>query len=81
MEITPKGNMILLCNVDVPGVVGKIGTLFGRIGINIVAYLLSRNKANNEAFAVIRIERPLDNAEVSELKKLDDIKWCYQIKV
>ena len=81
MEITPKGNMVLLCNVDVPGVVGKIGTLFGRIGINIAAYLLSRNKANNEAFAVIRLERSLDNDEISELKKLDDIKWCYQIKV
>ena len=79
--ITPKGNMILLCNVDVPGVVGKIGTLFGRIGINIAAYLLSRNKANNEAFAVIRLERPLDNGEILKLKRLDDIKWFYQIKV
>ena len=81
MEITPKGNMIFLCNVDVPGVIGKIGTLFGRIGINIAAYLLSRNKAKNEAFAVIRLERPLENGEILELKKLDDIKWFYQIKL
>lgn len=81
MEVTPKGAMIFLCNDDVPGVVGNIGTFFGRININIAAYLLNRDKNQNEAFAVIRLDKPLNTNEINRLIKMEGIKWAYQVLV
>ena len=81
MEVTPKGAMIFLCNDDVPGVVGNIGTFLGRININIAAYLLNRDKNQNEAFAVIRLDKPLNTNELNRLIKMKGIKWAYQVLV
>ena len=81
MEVTPKGAMIFLCNDDVPGVVGNIGTFLGRININIAAYLLNRDKNQNEAFAVIRLDKPLNTDDINGLIKMPGIKWAYQVLV
>lgn len=57
MECTPEGTLVFLENRDVPGVVGRIGTLLGSKGINIADFKLSR-AAKGRAAAVVRIDRP-----------------------
>lgn len=57
MECTPEGTLIFLENRDVPGVVGRIGTLLGERGVNIADFTLSRALAGRAA-AVVRIDRP-----------------------
>ena len=46
MEVTPMGPMLFIENNDVPGVIGKVGTLLGNLNINIAAYLLNRGSHN-----------------------------------
>ena len=43
MEVNLKGTLLFIQNDDVPGVVGKVGTILGENKINIVAYLLSQH--------------------------------------
>ena len=43
-----------------PGVVGKVGTILGKNKINIGAYLLSQHSKEKLAFAVIRLDSPID---------------------
>lgn len=81
MEVTPKGTMLLLENDDVPGVIGRIGTLLGELGINIAAYLLNRGHENGKAFAVIRIDNALGQDNIDTLRKLSVVKWVKQIQV
>src|SRR5205085_4853702 len=42
VEFKPEGNLIYVINKDVPGVVGKVGTLLGDREINIAEYNLAR---------------------------------------
>ena len=81
MEVTPKGTMLFLENDDVPGVIGRIGTLLGELGINIAAYLLNRGHENGKAFAVIRIDNALGQDNIDTLRKLSVVKWVKQIQV
>ena len=81
MEVTPKGTMLLLENDDVPGVIGQIGTLLGGLGINIAAYLLSREKNKNLAFAVIRLDKPVDSNIIKLLNEIKELKFVHQIDV
>ena len=53
IDVMPEGNMLLIENIDVPGVIGKVGTLLGNNNINIVAYLLSKEKSKNLAFTMV----------------------------
>ena len=81
MEVTPKGIMLLLENNDVPGVIGKVGTLLGDRGINIAAYLLNRGDQNGKAFAVIRLDNMVEQEDMLLLRNLDEIKWVEYVEV
>ena len=81
MEVTPKGAMLFIENVDVPGVIGRVGTLLGNRDINIAAYLLSRKNQNGKAFAVIRIDDSVDIEDLNELRKLKEVEKVQYIRV
>ncbi|HIB31649.1 MAG TPA: phosphoglycerate dehydrogenase [Candidatus Marinimicrobia bacterium] len=81
MEVTPRGTMLFVENNDVPGVIGKVGTLLGDAGINIAAYLLSRKSHNGTAFAVIRLDSTIPNAILSSLGSLKEIQSVRQIEI
>jgi len=81
MEVTPNGTLLFIQNEDVPGVIGKVGTLLGNHNINIAAYLLSRQKNKNLAFAVIRLDEVIDNKTIESLKKIEELIFVYQINI
>jgi D-3-phosphoglycerate dehydrogenase / 2-oxoglutarate reductase len=57
LEFTPDGTLLVIANRDVPGVVGRIGTLLGSRGVNISDFALARGR-DGRAAAVVRIDRP-----------------------
>jgi D-3-phosphoglycerate dehydrogenase len=71
-DIAPSGKMILFKNSDVPGVIGKIGTLLGTNGINISDFRLARHNEQNTALAVILIDNEIDNAMLEKLQNLEE---------
>lgn len=79
MELNPTGNLILIHNKDVPGVVGHIGFVLGENNINISAYLLGRDKNKQEAFAVIRTDSTVPGAVLDAIGELEEIIRVVQI--
>ncbi|MDP6532975.1 MAG: phosphoglycerate dehydrogenase [Candidatus Marinimicrobia bacterium] len=79
MDVTPRGTMIFSTNKDVPGVIGKVGTMLGENGINIGAYLLSRKNTDGEAFAVIRVDSPCEPDVLQALANLPEITSVRQL--
>ena len=56
LEAVPAGHLLLIHNKDVPGVVGKVGTLVGAAGVNIGRIHLSRDTENGEAFSLLNVD-------------------------
>ncbi len=81
IEVNPNGTLLFVHNDDVPGVIGKVGTLLGDNKINIAAYLLSREKNKNLAFAVIRLDKPVDSKIIKLLNEIKELKFVHQIDV
>ena len=81
MEVNPKGNMLLIENMDVPGVIGQVGTFLGNRKINIAAYLLNRASQDGMAFSVIRIDNEIEENDLQSLRELDGINWAEKIMV
>lgn len=55
LEFRPEGTLLVIANQDVPGVVGRIGTLLGDRNVNISDFSLARAKEGRAA-AVVRID-------------------------
>src|SRR5580658_6773598 len=55
VEAPLEGNMIYLRNLDVPGVVGRVGTVLGQHNVNIANFSLGRG-AESSAVAVVQVD-------------------------
>jgi D-3-phosphoglycerate dehydrogenase len=73
IEAIPRGFMLVMHNHDVPGVIGRVGTILGEAGINISAFHLGRRERGGEAMAVIEVDAPLNDATHLNLKNLESV--------
>lgn len=73
LEFRPKGFLLVVRNRDVPGVVGKVGTLLGDAGVNIAEIHLARSQEGEEAMAVIRLDGRLSASTLDLLRSLPEV--------
>jgi D-3-phosphoglycerate dehydrogenase len=52
---------------DVPGVIGRVGTILGARGVNISRFHLGRRTLGGEAIAVIETDARVDDATLAEI--------------
>ncbi len=81
IEAVPSGVMLVTKNRDVPGVIGKIGTTLGESDVNISSFYLGREEKGGEALAVVRVDSPVDENVLDELRKLDAIILVKQVRL
>jgi D-3-phosphoglycerate dehydrogenase len=73
MEAVPEGHILMLHNRDVPGVVGRVGTLLGERGINIAGIELGRERVGGMALSLIHVDEPVPREVLDELRTLPQI--------
>ncbi|HEX8172142.1 MAG TPA: phosphoglycerate dehydrogenase [Thermoanaerobaculia bacterium] len=81
VEFKPEGDLIYIVNRDVPGVVGKVGTLLGDREINIAEYNLARTTTGGRAMAIITVDTPLDPETLSFLKSYREMVEVKQVRL
>jgi D-3-phosphoglycerate dehydrogenase len=81
VEFTPEGNLIYAINKDVPGVVGKVGTLLGDREINIAEYNLARTATAGKAMAIITVDTPLDQETLNFLRSYREMEEVRQVRL
>jgi D-3-phosphoglycerate dehydrogenase len=72
-EITPFGEVLLMKNKDRPGIVGHLGGLLARHGVNIASMSLTRDTAGGHALTVLNLDSPPPPAMLEELQRDPDI--------
>lgn len=74
VDIAPVGWMLVIRNRDVPGVIGRVGTVLGSAGINIASYHQARRSTPGEnALAVVNVDQALTNGVLGTLQGVPDI--------
>jgi D-3-phosphoglycerate dehydrogenase / 2-oxoglutarate reductase len=58
LELDAEGILLFFRYVDRPGVVGRIGTILGRAGVNIAGMQVSRRSAGGEALMTLTVDSP-----------------------
>jgi D-3-phosphoglycerate dehydrogenase len=78
VEAPLHGRLLCIRNQDVPGVIGRVGTMLGEHGINIANFALGRPhqgaahaevSPEGQAFAVVQVEGAITPALLEELRK------------
>jgi D-3-phosphoglycerate dehydrogenase len=69
LEAALEGTLLLTRNVDVPGVIGRIGTALGDLGVNIATFALGRRAPVHgaEALALLGLDGDVDASIVKRI--------------
>jgi D-3-phosphoglycerate dehydrogenase len=74
IDVQPRGTLIILTNRDVPGVIGRVGTLLGDAGVNIAEYHQARLAAGGDALAAISVDGAIDADTHARLLALPEVR-------
>jgi D-3-phosphoglycerate dehydrogenase len=87
VEAPLERDLIYLRNRDVPGVIGKVGTILGKHKINIADFSLGRRTGNGkpgaprEAIAVVHVDGRVPEEVLAELKKVPAVEQAKAIRL
>jgi len=81
VEAVPKGHILVLHNEDRPGMVGFIGQVLGKAGVNIAMMNLTRHKVNGKAISLVNIDSRIPDAQLDELREHPGILAVRQIEL
>ena len=73
IDVTPRQTLIVLTNHDVPGVIGRVGTLLGSANVNIAEYHQARLAQGGEALAAISVDGGAHGEIRRKLLELPDV--------
>ena len=84
VEAPLEGTLVVCRNLDVPGVIGRIGTILGQQGVNIANFALGRERAGTQpvkALAVVQVDEPVSESVLEALKVIDALLEARLVKL
>ncbi len=81
IDVRPVGKMIVLTNTDAPGVIGRVGTLLGKAGVNISDMRVGRRSAHGEAVMVLNVDDSVSVDIRGQLSRLDGIRRVHWVEI
>ena len=73
VDVIPSGHLLVLTNLDRPGVVGFIGTLLGQNQINIAEFQVGRRSQGGEAVSILNIDSPVSQEVIKKIGEFSGI--------
>jgi D-3-phosphoglycerate dehydrogenase len=81
VEAPLEGTMLLICNNDEPGVIGAVGTILGRHGVNIANFALGRE--GHRAVGVVNVDETavFPGEVLSEIRAIPAVRSARIVRV
>ena len=82
VDIPSVGDVLILKNRDVPGVIGRVGTVLSGGDVNIGFYYQARHERfGGDALAAVGVDQPPSAALLSKLKELPDVLDVWLVRL
>ncbi|MGH7588825.1 MAG: phosphoglycerate dehydrogenase [Gemmatimonadota bacterium] len=79
LDAPPVGTALLVWNRDVPGVIGRVGTILGNAGVNIAEWRLGRSGPGEIALAFINLDQAAPANVLDALRGIDGVRDVRQL--
>ncbi|HEV2387494.1 MAG TPA: phosphoglycerate dehydrogenase [Candidatus Acidoferrales bacterium] len=81
VEAPLRGSILVLRNQDVPGVIGRIGTVLGNRNINIANFALGRSPETGEALGLVNVDQWISAEDLEEIRAIPAIRFAKVVEV
>ncbi len=73
LDAVPEGLVLVVSSRDVPGVIGRIGTILGQSYVNIGEYRLGRTGPGDMAMSFVNLDTPVPEEAMQTLRNLPEV--------
>ncbi|GAB4553540.1 MAG: phosphoglycerate dehydrogenase [Anaerolineae bacterium] len=78
-DFVPSGVLLVFGSYDVPGVIGRVGTMLGNAGINIAAWRTGRAEKGGQTLTVLTLDQPMPDELLEQFRGQDFVRHATQI--
>jgi D-3-phosphoglycerate dehydrogenase / 2-oxoglutarate reductase len=78
-EAVPAGPMLMVKNIDIPGMIAGVTGILSRQLVNVAQMNLSRDCAGGTAISIINLDSPVDDFTLEAIKNIEGILSVHQI--
>ncbi|HEY9808903.1 MAG TPA: phosphoglycerate dehydrogenase [Halomicronema sp.] len=79
VNVPPSRYMLFTLHRDLPGIIGKIGSLLGSFNVNIASMQVGRKIVRGDAVMVLSLDDPLPEGILGEIIKVTGIRDAYTV--
>ena len=73
VDASPRGSLLITRHNDVPGMIGRVGTVLGEAKVNISTMQVSRRDAGGDALMILAVDRPAEASTLDALRAVPGI--------
>ena len=81
LDLVPASHMLFVWNQDRPGMIGMVGTILGRRGVNIANMHVGRRDAGGTAVMVLTLDAPAPAEAVREIREAAGISQVKAVRL
>ncbi|MFZ0963395.1 MAG: phosphoglycerate dehydrogenase [Terriglobia bacterium] len=81
IEAPLRGIILFIRNQDVPGVIGKVGTILGNRKINIATFTLGRDPQTQQAIGLVNVDNDVPDEVLQEIRAIPAVRTATVVKV
>lgn len=81
INVPPNRYMLFTLHRDMPGIIGKIGSLLGSFNVNIASMQVGRKIVRGDAVMVLSVDDPLPEGVLTEITKVPGIRDAYTVSL
>jgi D-3-phosphoglycerate dehydrogenase len=75
------GELLITHHRDVPGVIGRVGTVIGRYDINIAGMEVGRHHRGGEAIMVVNVDNEIPDGALEEIRAIPGMVGAFKISL
>ncbi len=81
LEAYLDGVLLVFTHQDVPGIIGQVGTAFGKLGVNIAQMTVGRSTPGGDAIGVLNLDQAPDEDALAQVMACQGIKSAKVVKL
>ncbi len=81
LDAVLEGSVIMMRNLDRPGVIGSVGTLLGSRGINVSRMQVGLDEESGQALALYNVDSEVDDDALDELRQIENVSSVHNLRL
>jgi D-3-phosphoglycerate dehydrogenase len=79
LDLRPEGRILVVNSIDVPGVIGKMGTILGEAQVNIASMRLGRTEPGGQVLTFLKVDNEVPSEAITRLEATEPIERVRQV--